>query len=167
MSSPWRITRGDQQFTVKDVAELKLMAVGGKVHAGDLIQRPGGTDWLYATEVPELKGLIKVASSTDMDDDWKPRRKVNRKLLRLVSGLLFVGIIITGFTGLWFIYQGVPEADDFKLFGDHPGALTPLEALATESANLLAEPDSRAAKKGVVDKDARVALIRRMTPCIP
>jgi len=162
MSSPWRITRGDQQFTVKDVAELKLMAVGGKVKASDLIQRPGGTDWLYATEVPELKGLIKVTSGGDMDDDWKPRRGVNRGVLRAVSGLLFVGIIVAGFTGLWFIWKGVPEAEQFQLFGDHPGALTALDALATEKANLLAAPDSRAAVKGVVEKDSRVALIRKL-----
>ena len=162
MSNPWRITRGDQQFTVKDVAELKLMAVGGKVKASDLIQRPGGTDWLYATEVPELKGLIKVATGADLDDDWKPSRGMNRKVLRAVSGVLFVGIIIAGFAGLWFIWQGVPEAEQFQLFGDHPGALTALDALATEKANLLAEPDSRASSKGVVEKDSRVALIRKL-----
>ena len=59
MSTPWRITRGDQMFTAKDVAELKLMAVEGKIESGDLVQPPGRTDWLYASEVSELKGLIK------------------------------------------------------------------------------------------------------------
>lgn len=162
MSSPWRITRGDQQFTVADVAELKLMAVGGKIHAGDLIQPPGGTDWLYATEVSELKGLIKLQSGGDLDDDWTPKRKLPRKLLKLISAALFVGIIASGFTGLYFIWKGVPEAEDFKLFGDHEGALGPLQALATESATLLSEPDSRSGQAGVVNKDDRVELIRKL-----
>ena len=60
MSTPWRITRGNDQFQAKDVAELKLLAIGGKIKAGDLIQPPGRSDWLYATEVPELDGLIKA-----------------------------------------------------------------------------------------------------------
>jgi hypothetical protein len=162
MSSPWRITRGDQQFTVKDVAELKLMAVGSKVKASDLIQRPGGTDWLYATEVPELKGLLKADPASDFDDDWKPQRNLSHKILRVISGLLFVGIIGSGFTGLWFIWKGVPDAAESRLFGDHPGAMSALEALATETANLLSEPDSRATIKGVVEKDSRVALIRKL-----
>ena len=69
MSSPWRITRGDQQFTVKDVAELKLMAAGSKIESNDLIQSPGGTEWLYATEVTELIGLIKTKPVEEDDDD--------------------------------------------------------------------------------------------------
>jgi hypothetical protein len=162
MSSPWRITRGDQQFTVKDVAELKLMGVGGKVRPSDLIQRPGGTDWLYATEVPELQGLLKVKAKVDDDDEWGPRRRLPQKLLKLASGLLFAGILVVGFAGLWFMYKGAPAADQYKLFGDHEGAMSPLAALATESANLLKEPDSRSAKVGVVDKDDRVDLIRKL-----
>jgi hypothetical protein len=163
MSKPWRITRGDQQFTVKDVAELKLMAVGGKIHASDLIQPPGGTDWLYATEVPELKGLIKIKAPDDDDDEWSPRRALlPMKLLRVISGLLFVGIVVMGFFALWIMYQGAPSAEDYSLFGEHEGALSPLDALATESANLLAEPDSRSSKVGVVEKDDRVALIRKL-----
>ena len=60
MSAGWRITRGEQQFAAKDVAELKLLGVGGKIQPGDLIQEPGGTAWRYAIEVPELKGLNKA-----------------------------------------------------------------------------------------------------------
>ncbi len=162
MSSPWRITRGDQQFTVKDVAELKLMAVGGKILAGDLIQKPGGSDWLYATEVAELKGLIKVQAGAG-DDDWKPRGPlIPRTLARVVSVLLFIGIVIAGFGTLYVIWKGAPDAADFKLFGETEGALGPLEALATESATLLREPDSRSGQVGVVDKDSKVALIRKM-----
>lgn len=162
MSTPWRITRGDQQFTVKDVAELKLKAVGGKILAGDLIQKPGGSDWLYATEVAELKGLIKAQPNAG-DDDWKPRRQlIPRSLLKVVSVLLFIGIVIAGFGGLYLIWRGAPEAEDFKLFGETGGALGPLEALATESATLLREPDGRSGQAGVVEKDAKVALIRKL-----
>ena len=74
MSKPWRITRGDQQFTVADVAELKLKAAGGKIEASDLIQRPDGTEWLYASEVSELTGLLK-SKPVDDDDDLDFGRK--------------------------------------------------------------------------------------------
>ena len=70
----------------------------------------------------------------------------------------FAGAQARGF-GAWVQAR---EAEDFSLFGDHEGALNPLEALATESANHLREPDSRASKVGVVDKDARVRLIRKL-----
>ncbi len=163
MSSPWRITRGDQQFTVKDVAELKLMGVGGKIRPSDLIQRPGGTDWLYATEVAELQGLLKVPTRAEDDVEWGRKGPIiPPKLAKVVSVLLFFGIIVVGFIGLFVLWQQANDKGPPKLFGAHEGAMSPLAALATESANLLKEPDSRSAKVGVVEKDDRVELIRKL-----
>ncbi len=160
MSKPWRITRGDQQFTVKDVAELKLMAVGGKVRGSDLIQRPGSSEWLYATEVEELKGLVKVAEIDQDDLDFRPA--TGGKVMRLLLGLLALAIIVVGFGALYLMYTRAPDSAEQSLFGDHEGALGPLEALATEYATLLSEPDGRAQPKGEVKKDSRVKLIRKL-----
>ena len=48
----WLVTQGDQQFSAQDLAELKEIAKSGKVGPGDMVQPPGATDWLYASELP-------------------------------------------------------------------------------------------------------------------
>ncbi|MEE2828282.1 MAG: SH3 domain-containing protein [Myxococcota bacterium] len=160
MSSPWRITRGDQQFTVKDVAQLKLMAVSGKIESSDLVQTPGGTEWLYATEVSELSGLLK-AKVTSVDDDDLTMSKGNAGFWRLVTGLLTVAVLFTSFFGLYLMYTHRADPESTKLFGGVEGELKPREALATETAALLGQPDSSAQDLGVVPKDSRVQLIDR------
>ena len=157
MSTPWRITRGDQMFTAKDVAELKLMAVGGKIEAGDLVQPPGRTDWLYASEVGELKGLIKFKP---VDEDLFIKKRPTQWLKHIV---LVVGVIsvVLGFAALYKGFLDRPDIASTTLFGEHAGALGPLEALATQHANVLAEPDAKAAKIGEMLKDARVGLIAK------
>jgi hypothetical protein len=141
-------------FTAKDVAELKLMAVGGKIEAGDLVQPPGRTDWLYASEVGELKGLITFKP---VDEDLFIQKPPSPWFKRLV-GLIGAFSAILGFTALYQSFQARPDISSTALFGDHEGSLGPLEALATVHANLLAEPDSKAAKVGEMLKDARVSL---------
>ncbi len=158
MSTPWRITRGDQMFTAKDVAELKLMAVGDKIEAGDLVQPPGRTDWLYASEVPELKGLIKFKP---VDEDQFIQKKPNLWLKRMVALVGAVSVAL-GFAALYQGFMNRPDISKTALFGDHEGALGPLEGLATQHANMLAEPDSGAAKVGEMQKDSRVTLVSKM-----
>jgi len=145
-------------FTAKDVAELKLMAVGGKIEAGDLVQPPGRTDWLYASEVGELKGLIKFKP---VDEDLFIQKKPAQWFKRIV-GLVGIVSVALGFTALYQSFQNRPDIAKTALFGDHEGALGPLEGLATQHANMLAEPDSRAAKVGEMQKDARVTLVSKM-----
>lgn len=161
MSTPWRITRGNDQFQAKDIAELKLLAVGGKIQAGDLVQPPGRTDWLYATEVPELDGLVKVKQRSDDEDDWQRSRTPNNAL-RIIAFLLGVCIVSAGFYGLYWTYENRPDPQATALFGEHEGALNALEALATEHAALLKAPDSKSPSIGEVAKDERVMLIRKL-----
>jgi len=158
MSSPWRITRGDQQFTVKDVAELKLMAAGSKIESSDLIQCPGGTEWLYATEVIELSGLIKIKPLTDDDDLEFGRKRGSSPFMRKLAAILTVAMLGAAFFGLYYIYDHRPDPESTKLFGGGEGDLDPLEALATENAALLGEPDGAADQVGVVKSNSRVEL---------
>ncbi|MCO4768658.1 MAG: hypothetical protein KDA24_01415 [Deltaproteobacteria bacterium] len=160
MSTPWRITRGNDQFQAKDVAELKLLAIGGKILAGDLVQPPGRSDWLYATEVPELDGLVK-APQVDSDEDWARKRTPNNAL-RIMAFVLGIGVVGTGFFGLYWVYDNRPDTSQSTLFGEHENALNPLEALATEHAALLKAPDSTSASIGDVKKDDRVMLVRKL-----
>jgi hypothetical protein len=161
MSTPWRITRGDEQFQAKDVAELKLLAIGGKILPGDLVQPPGSSDWLYATEVPELDGLLKTPPM-DPDEGWQKRGGGANNALRIVAILLGLGVTAAGFYGLYWVYMNRPDATQSTLFGDHENALNPLEALATEHAALLKSPDSSSGSVGDVKKDDRVMLVRKL-----
>lgn len=163
MSSPWRITRGDQQFTVKDVAELKLMAAGSKIESNDLIQSPGGTEWLYATEVTELIGLIKTKPVEEDDDDigFGRRKRGSSPFVHKLAAVLTIAMLGAAFFGLYFIYTHRPDPEATKLFGDGSGTLQPLDALATENAALLEQPDGGASQVGVVEANSRVELTGR------
>jgi len=159
--SAWRITRGDLQFTVKDVAELKLMAVGGKIHSGDLVQPPGTTEWLYATEVQELNGLIRErVSDAAADLDKRIRRA---RTMRAVVVLLALGVFGSAAWAIWFLRDAIESSDaPPPLIGDHPDALEPLEAITVEYATLLSKPDARSEPVGEVQKDRIVKLIRKL-----
>ncbi len=161
MSTPWRLQRGDDQFQAKDVAELKLLAIGGKIQAGDLVQPPGRTDWLYASEVPELDGLVKIPARGDDESEWQAGRTPNN-VLRIIAILLGIGVVGAGFYGLYWTYDNRPDPTAATLFGEHEGALSALEALATEHAALLKAPDSKSGSIGEVAKDERVMLIRKL-----
>ncbi|MBT3221829.1 MAG: hypothetical protein HN348_22350, partial [Proteobacteria bacterium] len=56
----WLVTANDSQFSVDGLAELQALAKKGELKAGDMIQPPGATDWVYASEVAELKGVLQV-----------------------------------------------------------------------------------------------------------
>ena len=71
----WLVTQVDRQFSAADLDELKGLASRGELGRGDMIQPPGASDWLYAVELPELKGLLPTTN--DFDDDFDmPRSKV-------------------------------------------------------------------------------------------
>ncbi len=160
MSGPWRITRGDQQLSAKDVAELKLMAAGGKILPSDLVQPPGKGEWFYATEVPELQGLVAAKESDPEDFDIR-RKTGSGNLGRGLAVVAAAGLFLGGIYAVYTLYTTRPE-EPLGIVGDHEGGLNPLEALVTQYANLLAEPDSSAAKVGEVKKDERVQLVRKM-----
>lgn len=160
MSKPWRITRGEQQFTVKDVAELKLSAIQGRILASDLVQEPEGSEWRYAFEVSHLKGVVKAAANEDIE--YRPGKAGTLRLVRALLVLALLAVAAGGLGALYTIYTGAPDPSSGRLFGEGPQALGPLDAMATESANLLSGPDSKSSSVGSMPKDARVQLVRKM-----
>jgi len=213
MSTGWRITRGEQQFAAKDVAELKLMGVGGKIQPGDLIQEPGGTAWRYALEVTELKGLLK-AVRIDEDDLPRASAKGAGNVPRILLFLWGLAVCAGGFGGLIWMWMTPPElliadqavalhrtvlasyagakepdgevVDQYEVL-DMVGAkdksfqvkrsdgttgwlgkdnvvpvvIAPMEGMATQYSNLLAQPDSSAAKIGEVKGNEVVELLQK------
>ncbi len=212
MSAGWRITRGEQQFAAKDVAELKLLGVGGKIQPGDLIQEPGGTSWRYAIEVPELKGLIKAIQIDE--DDIPTGRSGAGGVTRFLLFAWGLAVILGGFGGLVWMGLTPPElllADKAVALSrtalssvpgmDEPDGATvekyeilemvgvkedsfevskadgttgwlssesvvavvmgPMEGMATQYSNLLAQPDSSAAVLGEVKVNEVVQLLQK------
>jgi hypothetical protein len=56
--SRWVVTQEGARFAVDGVSTLQELARTGRIAAGDLIRPPGGAEWLYAADIPELVGLI-------------------------------------------------------------------------------------------------------------
>ena len=152
--SRWLVTQGDRQYSVADLGELKRLAQSGRLGPGDMVQPPGANEWLYATELPELKGLLKHVP-TDHDDQPRPQKNY-APILIVVLLILLAG---TGY-GFYHFASRVPKADDLKLLGQGGLALT--EMLVTgDPATLRADPDENASSTGSVPKDTKVQLIAK------
>ncbi|MCP4806649.1 MAG: DUF4339 domain-containing protein [Proteobacteria bacterium] len=149
--SRWLVSQGDRQFAAQDLDELKSLASNGRLAATDMVQPPGAADWLYASEVPELKGLLgSQASGQDFDDDPLPQRSP----LPLVA--LFLVLIGVGGAGAWYFANKLPEKGELDLIGENGLALT--EVLVTEeNAQLYAKPDG--ASVGTMLKDSSAAIL--------
>ena len=152
----WLVQQGDRQFAAEDLAELKKLAAQGNLSATDMVQPPGAADWLYATEVPELQGLIQSQSSSgDFDDEPLPQRNP----LPLI--VVFLLLIAAGAGGAWYYSQKLPQKGDLDLIGENGLALT--EVLITEeNAPLYAKPDG--ATNGTLPKDTSAAILGKRGP---
>lgn len=148
--SRWLVQQGDRQFAAQDLDELKQLASSGKLTQTDMVQPPGAADWLYASEVPQLQGLLQSGGGGDYDDEPLPKRSP----LPLV--VLFVLLILGGGYGAWHYANKLPKEGQLDLIGENGLKLT--EVLVTEpNAPLMEKPDG--ASKGVLEKDKPLALM--------
>jgi len=153
----WLVSQGDRQFSAQDLSELKRLASSGQIGPGDMIQPPGAADWLYASEVPELQGLLQAGTSSSYDDevDYKPARS------KAPLALVFVALIGVGG---WFMYenfQKIPDPSELELLGENGLAMN--EMLVTEAgAPLHKEPAGKTV--GTLEKDITVVLLGKRGP---
>ena len=152
----WLVTQGDRQFSASDLAELKELAKSGKVGPGDMVQPPGATDWLYASELPELKGLLRRSAAT-YNDDAQPESGSGATLA--IMGILAVLIVIAA--GVFYHYATtIPGKDDLHLLGKDQGGLDLTEMLVTASpAQMHQTPDMSGETVATVAKDSKVQLL--------
>jgi hypothetical protein len=148
----WLVTQVDRQFSAADLDELKGLASRGELGRGDMIQPPGASDWLYAVELPELKGLLPATSPMDDDFDM-PRRK-------FPSALLAAVFILIGAAGGYSIYHFTVGIQETSLELLEEIALT--EMLVTAN-DVTIRSDSEAGSSGVgsVAKDQTVQLLAK------
>lgn len=151
--SRWLIAQGDRQFAANDLAELKALAKSGEIRATDMVQPPGASDWLYASEIAELRGLLREGSSHDDDDD-APRRS------GLAAPLIGVFLLIAAGGGgaAWYYGQKIPDYQELDLLSEEGLAMT--EMLVTQDgAPLLDRPDGKPV--GSLVKNAEVNLVAK------
>lgn len=146
----WLVSQGDRQFSAADLDEIKKLARDGKITQMDMIQPPGASDWLYATELPELKGLLKSSGNDDLyEDDDLPKKS---KLPIAIALLAVIGV------GAYFAYDAytkLPEASDLELLGE--GGLAMSEILITDAAPLLSAPDG--SQVATLEKDSEASIL--------
>jgi hypothetical protein len=150
----WLVNQADQQFGVEGLAELKKLAKERRLVAGDLIQPPGATEWLYANEVPELKGEVEDY------DDGTSSSGAGRSVVfvGLAVGMLVVACAGTGLA--FFSYSQLPDPNT-QLLGAN-GSMTFTQMLVVNPAVALrAEADAAAATVATLEKDSKVELLAK------
>jgi len=148
----WLVTKGDQQFSVRNLEELKQHVRGGKVGPGDMVQPPGASDWLYLVELPELKVLFPPESlEVDDDIDFRPSSGLPKGPIIVLLLALAVG---AGY-GMYYYAVRVPSNEDLQL------DLGLTEMIVTgEGVQLRDKPEGGSAIT-TLDKDSRVQLLAK------
>jgi hypothetical protein len=160
MATEWRITRGDQQFIAKDLAELKIWAASGKILADDLIQRPGGSEWTYAAETSELDGLIRRASTDGMSEEDYAKQRSDKTLRQIVLLVTGIGVVIA-FGVMIMVAMNPPDPKD-KDLKQGQFKIEARDALITDDVALRSGPDASSSAITNLDKDQRVTMIRKL-----
>ncbi len=150
----WLVTQRDRQFTAKDLAELKALAQKGEIGPGDLIQPPGASDWLYAIELPELKGLVKRDPNAG-DDDLDRKKGIPTGVLAIVALLITAG-------GGYFMYDYAQKLQevDLELLGEQGLQLTEMLITAEGGATLYSGPEGDQSS-GTAAKNEKVQLLAK------
>lgn len=152
----WLVTQGDRQFAAQDLNELKQLAADGKVGPGDMIQPPGASDWLYASELPELKGLLKSGAGADLDDDLDmPKRG-------FPAAVLVVLLLVVAAGGAFGMYHFANQLKDADLELDL--GYSELLVTAEGGASIYASPDANGGTVGTAAKDSKVQLLAKRGP---
>ncbi len=150
----WLVTQRDNQFGVENLEELKRMAKGGRLVPGDMVQPPGATDWLYATEIPELKGLF-----VEVEDYGGGVSETSKTLMMVGVALGLLALLAVGSGLAMYTYSQLPTGEE-SILGE--GGLRYSEMLVTAAgAPLRAEPEPAAASAMSLDKDRVLELLAK------
>ena len=138
----WLVTQGNNQFTVEGLGELKELAKAGKLGPGDMIQPPGATDWVYASEIPDINKLFPQEVDDDDDDYLAKRRNTAAMVTMAVAGFLVL-VLVVGVGGMAVAWSQL-SVGDAPMIGE--GGLSYTEMLVTQKAgaSLLSEPKGKA-----------------------
>jgi hypothetical protein len=156
--SQWLVTQGDNQFPVEGLSELKQLASDGRLGSGDMVQPPGATDWLYAAEIPELKGMLQDGAGGSIDEFDSGLKKGMSTAVMGILAMVFLGVAVVGGGTMYFFYQQLPSGNE-TLFGD--GGLAFTEMLTTVDAPLRSEPENSSSAIESLPKDTKLLLLAK------
>lgn len=155
--SRWMVNVRGQQFSASGMDELRKLAREGRLGAGDIVQPPGASDWLYALEVPELKGSIR-ADVADYDPPPAPPKEMSPALKWALAAFLAVGSV-----GAWaYAYslsQQIPEPGELELIGKKGLKFTEVLVTAEAGAPLRASDADTAPVTATLPKNTTADLL--------
>jgi hypothetical protein len=155
----WLVNEGDRQFAARDFEELKRFASQGRVGPGAMIQPPGSGEWIYASEVPGVRELLRASPSSSEDYPSEMPQAAQPRRGLLVAGLGFLALVSIGL--ILYFASGLPEGEDLKLLGGSSG-LSLNEMIVTEAnAPLRASPNKQTKATLSLMKDSRVKLLAK------
>src|SRR5690606_31881806 len=138
--------------------ELRDLARAGRLGPADLVQPPNASEWVYASEIPELKQVLGSGGSADDDDDLEFRPRGNSALQPILAAVLVLIIAGGGFFA-WQFSQQMPDVNK-RLIGE--GGLSYSEMVVTAGGQaLLSEPDAEAKPMASADKDSVLELLAK------
>lgn len=148
----WLVNKGEQQFSVRDLQELKQIIREGSVSPGDMIQPPGASDWLYLIELPELKELFPPSAFEVEDEvEFRPRSPLGQAPLIIILLCLAVA---AGYSMYYYAIR-VPSNEDLQL------DLGLTEMLVTADGAELRDQPGGGSTITTLSKDSRVQLLAK------
>lgn len=156
----WLVMQGDTKFPVASLADLEALARRGALRPGDMIQPPGTTEWMYATEVPELRHHIERNAALD-EDEAPAASVVSGASMGVIAGvvgsILAVVVVIFGGLAAYYLTQ-VGEPGEGLLEG---GLQYSEMIVTTPGAGLRSEPEETAPIVSPTPKDDVLELLAK------
>ena len=156
--SRWLVNAGETQFGVDGLSELKELAQKGELGPGDMVQPPGASDWLYASEIPELAEVLPEGTIDDDDDLYPGRGGFGGSALAGVLAVVFGAILLVGSGALYWLITSIPT-DNVEMFGEN--GLNFSQVVATEDVTLRAKAEPSASSTGAASKDDVLELLAK------
>lgn len=155
--SRWMINARGNQFSAGSMEELKQLAKRGDLAGGDIVQPPGAAEWIYALEVPELKGSLR----SDLDlDGVQPQQTEMNPILKWGLAALLAVVAVGAWSYALSLRATVPKPGDLELIGKK--GLSFSEVLITaENGQLYADPSESASVIGALVKNQKAELLAK------
>lgn len=156
--SRWMVNVRGQQFSASNMEELRKLAKKGMLSGGDIVQPPGATEWLYAMEVPELKGSI---GSDNSYDDLPAAAAGLSPTVKAVAAVAMAGVAVAAWSYAISLSNNLPKPEDLELIGGSKG-MTYTEVLVTaEDASLHQEASDSSSAVSALEKNSKAELLAK------
>ncbi len=152
--SRWLVNVRGQQFSATTMEDLRKLGREGTLTAGDIVQPPGASDWLYAIEVPELKSVLRADAYEDFGGGGSPGLSTPVKVV-IGAGLALVALVAWVYA--YNLSQTIPQPEDLQLIGGKGLAYS--EVLVTGNPTQLFGEAGGSAAVGTLPKDSKAELL--------